>query len=419
MPIIPATFLFHRQLKEAIKMARARQVKPEYFSSGQVTLCDIYARYMFTCLWTQCDDNGVHPASYSTIKNKTFPSDDVKISDIKKWIDQLIEQDLIFEFTSSKDYEKYWQVKKWKKHQKINKPSYRYPTPIEGCESIIKSSEYSELPEQIYLDIFYKINGIPLLSTEFGRILPNSPESSRILGNSVAKSKSKSKSKSIKNQQKENPDFPVDNFLEPMKKIDVVKEKKIETIEEKKIERDVSDVIDRLTKNIDVSEKGFRWGGVVDPRTEMNKLPAEWEKVDCSKLEGFTRINLMQIFKFGTMKPEQVQQSINNMALALTTEKGNKYTSPIGYLMKLFRDGSVFEIQSASKPPLQTNTANSPVSGRYDNGICKEDYEWARGLTLEKVQKINSKVTEMTEDWVRHYAVEHYKSKGEIENKFL
>jgi len=108
-------------------MARIRTTKPEFWSSEQIMELSPLARLAFIGLWNFCDDGGVHPASAKTLKAEIFPSDDIKPDAVLGLINELIEQRLIKEFTA--DGKKYWSVTGWKKHQRIDRPSYRYPSP--------------------------------------------------------------------------------------------------------------------------------------------------------------------------------------------------------------------------------------------------------------------------------------------------
>jgi len=106
-------------------MARIRTVKPEFWSSEQVMECSPMARLMFIGLWNFCDDAGNHVASAKTIKAEIFPGDDISSADVQRMLDELSSNSLIAFYTNdSKDY---LHVTGWKKHQKIDKPTYKHP----------------------------------------------------------------------------------------------------------------------------------------------------------------------------------------------------------------------------------------------------------------------------------------------------
>lgn len=109
-------------------MARLRTVKPEFWTSEQVMECSPITRLLFIGLWNFCDDGGNHPASSVTLRAEVFPGDKHQVStdDVKKCIAELTEYALIFEY--EKDSKRYWHVTGWR-HQKIDKPTFKYPQP--------------------------------------------------------------------------------------------------------------------------------------------------------------------------------------------------------------------------------------------------------------------------------------------------
>jgi hypothetical protein len=106
-------------------MARIRSIKPELANSEQVWKCPVDTRYLFVLMWCFCDDDGVHPASHFKLKNEIFPADNYTLQDIQRMVEELKTNDLIDEIIY--DNEVYWRVKKFNKHQVINRPSkFRY-----------------------------------------------------------------------------------------------------------------------------------------------------------------------------------------------------------------------------------------------------------------------------------------------------
>lgn len=108
-------------------MARIRTIKPEFWTSEQVVECSPIARLLFVGMWNFCDDGGNHPASAKTLKMQIFPGDDIAASQIESYVSELINSGLLSEYVA--DGRKYWHVTGWK-HQKIDKPSYKYPRPF-------------------------------------------------------------------------------------------------------------------------------------------------------------------------------------------------------------------------------------------------------------------------------------------------
>lgn len=108
-------------------MARIRTIKPEFWTSEQIVECSPIARLLFIGMWNFCDDGGNHPASTKTLKMQIFPGDDIAISQIDALVAELVAAGLLSEYLA--EGRRYWNVTGWK-HQKIDRPSYKYPRPI-------------------------------------------------------------------------------------------------------------------------------------------------------------------------------------------------------------------------------------------------------------------------------------------------
>lgn len=107
-------------------MARIRSIKPEFWTSEQISLCSLSARLAFIALWTFCDDAGRHPASLARFKMEAFPADSMTTDEIAVWIGELVNANLVEEYEVKGA--KFWQVTGWH-HQKIDQPTYRHPAP--------------------------------------------------------------------------------------------------------------------------------------------------------------------------------------------------------------------------------------------------------------------------------------------------
>ncbi|WP_373650583.1 hypothetical protein [Schlesneria sp. DSM 10557] len=108
-------------------MARIRTIKPEFFTSEQIVECSTSARLLFVGLWCFCDDGGVHPASIKRLKMEVFPGDAIADEEIQGMVDELKRNGLIIEFEA--ENERYWHVTGWDRHQKIDRPTKKYPRP--------------------------------------------------------------------------------------------------------------------------------------------------------------------------------------------------------------------------------------------------------------------------------------------------
>lgn len=108
-------------------MARIRTIKPEFWTSEQVMELSIPARLAFIGIWNFSDDAGVHPASPKTLKARVFASDDFATENVGAMVAEMIGHGLVAEFEV--DGKPYWHVTGWARHQKIDKPTYRHPSP--------------------------------------------------------------------------------------------------------------------------------------------------------------------------------------------------------------------------------------------------------------------------------------------------
>src|SRR3989338_3105980 len=101
-------------------MSRIRTVKPEFWVSEQVSSCSLPARLLFIGMWNFCDDNGVNTTAYVRLKAEVYPCDNFTADDLKKFVNELIQNELLLEYVAD-DNKSYWLVTGWRKHQKIDR----------------------------------------------------------------------------------------------------------------------------------------------------------------------------------------------------------------------------------------------------------------------------------------------------------
>ena len=119
-------------------MSRIRTIKPDFWVSEQVLSCSPLARLLFIGMWNFCDDNGIHTASYIRLRAEIFPGDDYTTDHIKNWIAELISAGLVREYVVENIT--YWLVTGWKKHQRIDRPTFKHPTPLSEYKIIADDS---------------------------------------------------------------------------------------------------------------------------------------------------------------------------------------------------------------------------------------------------------------------------------------
>lgn len=93
-------------------------MKPEFWVDEKLTECSLSARLLFIGSFNFADDNGNMVASAKRLKMQVFPADSI---DVQPLVDELIAHGLLIEY--SVNGKKYWHIKGFKKHQKINRPS--------------------------------------------------------------------------------------------------------------------------------------------------------------------------------------------------------------------------------------------------------------------------------------------------------
>ena len=127
-------------------MARIRSIKPEFFTSEQIVECSSSARLLFIGLWCFSDDAGRHPASIRRLQLEVYPGDKLKKNDISNWVKELIEIGLLIEYESQGVA--YWQVTGWDKHQKVDRPTVKYPSPFDEGSTIIRRAIVEPSPPE-------------------------------------------------------------------------------------------------------------------------------------------------------------------------------------------------------------------------------------------------------------------------------
>lgn len=121
-------------------MARARNLKPGFFSDAELTECDFWVRLLFAGLWTIADRSGRIEDRPKQIKIDIFPADTV---DVEDGLRQLAERHLIVRYKSSS--RQYILVKNFERHQNPhkNEPASTLPAPEPHHTSTLPAPEQS------------------------------------------------------------------------------------------------------------------------------------------------------------------------------------------------------------------------------------------------------------------------------------
>lgn len=116
-------------------MPRSRVIKPEFWNDEKLAKVSRDARLTFIGIWTCSDDYGVSKGNESWLKSQIYPYEEsVKLSKFQEWLVELERLKVILPFSFHD--EKYYYIKNFSKHQKVDHPSKnRNPDPPEDIES--------------------------------------------------------------------------------------------------------------------------------------------------------------------------------------------------------------------------------------------------------------------------------------------
>lgn len=120
-------------------MARARNIKPGFFSNDQLAECDLFARLLFIGLWTIADRAGRLEDRPKRIKGQLFPYDNL---DCEAMLEQLAEHGFITRYQVNN--EAFIQVVNWDKHQN--------PHVKEQASTIPQQHEALSIPVQVSVE---------------------------------------------------------------------------------------------------------------------------------------------------------------------------------------------------------------------------------------------------------------------------
>jgi uncharacterized phage protein (TIGR02220 family) len=105
-------------VKLEIDMARIRTIKPDFWTDEKIVELPMEVRLFFIGSWNFADDNGNLQRSAKKLKMQIFPADSI---DCEPLILELITHGLLTEYEV--DGEKFLNIKGFKAHQVINRPS--------------------------------------------------------------------------------------------------------------------------------------------------------------------------------------------------------------------------------------------------------------------------------------------------------
>lgn len=115
-------------------MARARNLKPAFFTSDQVASCSPLARLLFAGLWCLADRAGKLRDRPRKIKAELLPYEDAPDADA--WLNELSRAGLVLRYTGS-DGDQYLKITGFEKHQNPHprEPASELPEPCTAAAS--------------------------------------------------------------------------------------------------------------------------------------------------------------------------------------------------------------------------------------------------------------------------------------------
>lgn len=116
---------------------RIRTIKPDFFTSPDVTSNEFRTRLTWVGLWTYCDDFGRESADLDLIKAAVWPKDrKVQPKHILIDLEALASLGMVAFYTV--DGRDYVQVTNWRKHQRVDRPTKsNIPEPSGGLRATL------------------------------------------------------------------------------------------------------------------------------------------------------------------------------------------------------------------------------------------------------------------------------------------
>ena len=117
-------------------------IKPEAFSDAKLSSVSRDARYTFIGLWVFSDDFGVIKGNVRWLLSQVYEEDEtVTLDMMKTWLSELVKNKFLIPFEA--DGKKYYFIKSWKRHQKVDHPSQKHRNPEPPANILDKLSRES------------------------------------------------------------------------------------------------------------------------------------------------------------------------------------------------------------------------------------------------------------------------------------
>lgn len=176
-------------------MARDRMIRFKFWDDEKLSSIPMQARLLFIGTWNIADDSGVLKGNPKYIKSQLFPYDEnLRLSELKSWIDALIENRMLVPFEHSG--ESYLYIRNFNVHQRVDKPSKTRNVSEAVLNEILETLLYHSESRTIGLLPEVKLSKVKLNEVEVNTTRDTSIEIDFIEKfNSIKKSKFKMTSK--------------------------------------------------------------------------------------------------------------------------------------------------------------------------------------------------------------------------------
>lgn len=143
--------------QEGGKQLRIRTIKPEFFESPDIAKLSFLGRYLYIGMWCVADDRGVGVLDVNLLRAKLFPLDTSThggFTECTHGIQVALKQMQNMKMIAIYEVDKrtYYEIKNWKKHQTINRPSQpKYPPSTSENAKPVKIHSDGSLSEHVGL----------------------------------------------------------------------------------------------------------------------------------------------------------------------------------------------------------------------------------------------------------------------------
>lgn len=111
-------------------MARIRTIKPEFWEDEKIGSLSHGARLLFLCCLNLSDDEGILRWNAFYLASNAFMYDEIKAETIDKWMNELVDNELIYVYQAGSLRQRYGYIKNFSKHQKVDRPQpSKFPSP--------------------------------------------------------------------------------------------------------------------------------------------------------------------------------------------------------------------------------------------------------------------------------------------------